>query len=64
MEEFRSETSQILRREASIPSKGYRETIDSLLKNKILNEQKSVLKSWGNSDHCSLCNMLFKRTAI
>lgn len=63
MEEFRFETSQILRREESIPSKGCRETIDSSLKIKILNEHKSVNKSWGDSDHCSLCNKLFKRRA-
>lgn len=54
----------MLRREESIPSKGCRETIDSLLENKILNEQKSVNNSWGDSDRCSLCNKLFKRIAI
>lgn len=59
--EFRFETSQMLRREES---KGCRETIDSLLQNKILNEQKSVNNSWGDSDHCSLCNKLFKRIAV
>lgn len=45
MEDFRFETNQILRRQKSIPNKECRETIDSLLKNKILNEQKSVNKS-------------------
>lgn len=31
---------------------------------KILNEQKSVNKSWDNPDNCSLCNTLLPEKAI
>lgn len=60
VEDFRVETSQIFRREKSIPSKEHRDTINSLLKDKISNEQVSV-KSRNECFHPSLCNKLFKR---
>lgn len=60
VEDFRCETSQILRREKSIPMKERRDTTDALLKSKILSEQTSINKSWDDCDHCSLRNKLLK----